>query len=289
MLAAPKGMDGMILESFKANLERPDMRKLALVGIRHDANSTFLRGAAEAPPKIRAQLFSDAFNMWTETGVDLGEDVLFDAGDLDLGEAPDAWAAIQNAVEAVLEHGLTPICLGGDHAITYPIVKGFQRTFDRLSILHFDAHPDLYDNFDDNPRSHASPFARIMENRLADRLVQVGIRTANGHQREQAKRFGVEMIEMRELTGDLCLAFDTPVYISVDVDGLDPAYAPGVSHPEPGGLSPRQVIDTIQRLKGRLVGADIVEVNPRRDFHDLTAVVAAKILKEIAGKMVLQA
>ena len=279
----------MILETLKASLVKSDSRKLALLGIPDDANSTFLRGAAEAPPKIREQLFSDAFNMWTETGVDLGEDVFFDAGDLNLGEVPDAWAAIQDAVEAVLDHGLPPICLGGDHAITYPIVQGFRRKYDELSILHFDAHPDLYDNFDNNPLSHASPFARIMENHLAERLVQVGIRTANGHQREQAKRFGVEMIEMRELTGEIRLEFDTPVYVSVDIDGLDPAYAPGVSHPEPGGLSPRQVIDTIQHLNGRLVGADIVEVNPRRDFHNLTAVVAAKILKEIAGRMLLQA
>ena len=275
----------MVLETLKAALEESDGRKLALLGIPDDANSTFLRGAAEAPPKIREQLFSDAFNMWTETGVDLGGGVIFDAGDLDLGEVPDAWAAIEGAVCAVLDHGLPPICLGGDHAITWPIVKGFRRRYDALSILHFDAHPDLYDNFGNNPRSHASPFARIMEENLVDRLVQVGIRTATGHQRAQARRFGVEMIEMRELTGDIRLEFDTPVYVSVDVDGLDPAYAPGVSHPEPGGLSPRQVIDTIQRLNGRLVGADIVEVNPRRDFHDLTAVVAAKIVKEIAARM----
>lgn len=279
----------MVLETLKAALEESDGRKLALLGIPDDANSTFLRGAAEAPPKIREQLFSDAFNMWTETGVDLGGGVIFDAGDLDLGEVPDAWAAIEGAVCAVLDHGLPPICLGGDHAITWPIVKGFRRRYDALSILHFDAHPDLYDNFGNNPRSHASPFARIMEENLVDRLVQVGIRTATGHQRAQARRFGVEMIEMRELTGDIRLEFDTPVYVSVDVDGLDPAYAPGVSHPEPGGLSPRQVIDTIQRLNGRLVGADIVEVNPRRDFHDLTAVVAAKIAKEIAGKMLQRA
>ena len=279
----------MTLETLNAALKKSAGCKLALVGFPDDANSTFLRGAAEAPPKIREQLFSDAFNMWTETGVDLGGGVFFDAGDLDLDEVPDAWAAIQDAVEAVLDHGLTPICLGGDHAITYPIVKGFRRKYDALGILHFDAHPDLYDDFGNNPRSHASPFARIMENRLADRLVQVGIRTATGHQREQAERFGVEMIEMREVTGDLRLAFDSPVYVSVDVDGLDPAYAPGVSHPEPGGLSPRQVIDMIQGLEGRLVGADVVEVNPRRDIHNLTAVAAAKIVKEIAARMLPRA
>ena len=156
--------------------------------------------------------------------------------------------------------------------------------YDRLSILHFDAHPDLYDNFENNPYSHASPFARIMENELADRLVQVGIRTATGHEREQAERFGVEIIEMRQMPDDLALEFDGPAYITVDIDGLDPAYAPGVSHPEPGGLSPRQVIHAIQGLAGQIVGADIVEVNPRKDIHNIAAVVAAKIVKEIAAR-----
>ena len=275
----------MTVETLKSALAESQPRKLALIGVPDDSNSSFFRGAAEAPPVIREQLFSDAFNMWTETGVDLSEGVFFDVGDLNLVDVPDAWAAVQDAIEVLLDHELPPICLGGDHAITHPIVKGFRGKFDELSILHFDAHPDLYDNFGNNPHSHASPFARIMENNLADRLVQVGIRTATGHQREQAERFDVEMIEMRELKDDLRLEFDSPVYVSVDIDGLDPAYAPGVSHPEPGGLSTRQVLDVIHTFEGKLVGADIVEVNPRKDVHNITAVVAAKIVKEIAGRM----
>ena len=214
--------------------------------------------------------------------------MFFDAGDLNLVDVPDAWVAVQDAIEVLLEHELRPICLGGDHAITYPIVKGFRSQYDKLSILHFDAHPDLYDNFENNLHSHASPFARIMENNLADRLVQVGIRTATGHQREQADRFGVEMIEMKDLPDKLHIEFDGPVYVSVDIDGLDPACAPGVSHPEPGGLSTRQVLDVIHTFEGKLVGADIVEVNPRKDVHNITAVVAAKIVKEIAGRMLEQ-
>ena len=113
----------------------------------------------------------------------------------------DAFAAIENGVGALLEQGKRPVSLGGDHSITYPIVKAFARRYPELTIFHFDAHPDLYDEFEGNRLSHACPFARIMEAGLAKRLVQVGIRTINGHQREQAKRFGVEVVEMRGLAG----------------------------------------------------------------------------------------
>ena len=124
-----------------------------------------------------------------------------------------------------------------------------------------------------------------MEEGLADRLVQVGIRTATGHQREQIERFGVEAVEMKDFSDDLTIEFDTPVYISFDIDGLDPAFAPGVSHREPGGLSTRQALNVIQRLKADVVGADLVEFNPRMDSTGVTAMVCAKLLKEIAAKM----
>lgn len=180
---------------------------------------------------------------------------------------------------------MAPISLGGDHSITYPIVRGFARKFKDLSILHFDAHPDLYDSYQGNRYSHASPFARIMEHGLVKRLVQVGIRTFTADQREQVRKYGVESIEMRQLTDSLQLEFNSPVYISFDVDALDPAFAPGVSHREPGGMSTRQAIDLIQRLRGQVVGADIVEFNPRMDPLHVTGTVCAKLLKEIAAKM----
>src|SRR4030095_11582909 len=142
-----------------------------------------------------------------------------------------------------------------------------------------------YDSYQGNRLSHASPFARIMEERLVKRLVQVGVRTTTAHQRDQIKKFGVEVIAMRDVKDELQLEFDTPVYISFDVDGLDPAFAPGVSHREPGGLSTRQAIDLIQRLKAKVVGADIVEFNPRMDPLHITGTVCAKILKQIAARM----
>jgi arginase family enzyme len=145
----------------------------------------------------------DASNLWSESGIDLGrEDVFFEAGDVTTDEPK----AIEDSVSALLAQELRPLVLGGDHSITYPIVKAVARAHPGLSILHFDAHPDLYDDFRGNPHSHASPFARIMEAKLAQRLVQVGIRTMNGHHAEQAERFGVEVIEMKDLKDGWCFS-----------------------------------------------------------------------------------
>jgi len=194
-------------------------------------------------------------------------------------------ARIETGIQDLLERDLRPVSLGGDHAITYPVLRAFARKYSKLSILHFDAHPDLYDEFAGNRLSHACPFARIMEEKLASRLVQVGVRTATRHQREQAARFGVQMIEMKSWTAALAIRFDTPVYVSFDLDGIDPAFAPGVSHPEPGGPTTRQVLEVIHAVDAPIVGADIVELNPSRDPSGITALVGAKLVKEIAAQM----
>jgi agmatinase len=244
-----------------------------------------LRGTAEAPAKIREALRCDAWNSWTETGVDLGAAGVYeDAGDLALVEA-DAFAAIESGIGELLDRGKQPVSLGGDHSITYPIVKAVASRYPELTIFHFDAHPDLYDEFGGNRLSHACPFARIMESGLAKRLVQVGIRTINRHQREQAARFRVEVVEMRALPANENLKAKGPVYLTFDMDVLDPAFAPGVSHREPGGMSVREVIAHLHSIEGEIVGADLVEYNPVQDITGVTATVAAKILKEILGKM----
>ena len=167
--------------------------------------------------------------------------------------------------------------------VSFPIVSGLASVHGPLDILHFDAHPDLYDDFAGDPLSHASPFARIMEAGHARRLVQVGIRTANRHCREQARRFGVETVPMADFSPGNVPIPAGPLYISIDMDALDPAYAPGVSHHEPGGLSVRELLSVLYRVNGPLVGADIVEYNPDRDINGMTAVVAAKFVKELAA------
>jgi agmatinase len=263
------------------------MQSVSLIGISHDDNSSFMKGPAEAPPLIRRELNSDCYSSWTETGIDLSSDGrLVDHGDIRFDGGTDPWDLVTESVGRALETGAPLISIGGDHAVTHPVLRAMRRRHPRLTILHFDAHPDIYDAYQGNKRSHASPFARIMEERLADRLIQVGLRAFNDHHRAQFERFGVEVIEMGRCNGPLNLELATPVYISLDLDGLDPAYAPGVSHREPGGLSPRQIIDWIHKIEQPIVGADVVEYNPRCDFSNVTATVAAKLVKEIAGMMV---
>jgi agmatinase len=245
-----------------------------------------MRGAGDAPPKIREAIACEASNSTTELGVDLGvSGVYADAGDLVFAEG-DFLDAIENGVCKVLEEGKRPVLLGGDHSITFPILKAFAKKYRELTIFHFDAHPDLYDEFEGNRLSHACPFARIMEAGLAKRLVQVGIRTMVRHQRQQAERFGVEVVEMPSLPAYEKLKADGPAYVTFDMDVLDPAFAPGISHREPGGMSVREAIAHLHAIEGEIVGADIVEYNPVRDVDEMTAMVAAKILKEILGKMI---
>ncbi len=256
-----------------------------LLGIPFDANSSYMRGAAEAPAAIRTAVHSTAGNYWTESGVDLGVQGVFqDEGDLRLGA--DAFATIEKAVGQLADRGLRPVCLGGDHSITLPVLRAVGKRVPHLTIIHFDAHPDLYDELDGNRMSHGCPFARIMEEGLAKKLIQVGIRTLTGHQREQAERFGVEIIAMRQLPALERMNVGGPVYISFDMDVLDPAFAPGLAHREPGGMSVREALAHLNAISGSIVAADLVEFNPARDISGITAAVAAKLLKEVLGKMI---
>jgi arginase family enzyme len=166
------------------------------------------------------------------------------------------------------------------------VLKAFARSFKPLDILHFDAHPDLYEDLYGDRLSHACPFARILEDGLAANVVQVGVRAVTAGHRAKALKSGVRMIEMKDILEPLHLRFANPVYVSFDMDALDPAFAPGVSHHEPGGLTTRQALQVIQSLKGRIVGLDIVELNPTRDAAAITAAAAFKIIKETAGRIV---
>ena len=277
-------MAAYVPQSVLSTNRNPAMKCIRLIGAPTDCNSSYLRGPAKAPALVRAALFSDMGNAAAESGAELGGDMmLIDNGDLALIEGPGDDALISAATRAACAAGDVPLLIGGDHSVTFPAVAGVAAVHGPVTILHFDAHPDLYDELGGNRRSHASPFARIMEAGLATRLVQVGIRTLNAHQRDQAARFGVEIVTMRDFTAGMVPIPAAPLYVSIDLDGLDPAFAPGVSHHEPGGLSTRQLLDVLARISGPIVGGDVVEYNPDRDINGMTAAVAAKFVKELAA------
>ncbi|NND31938.1 MAG: agmatinase [Saprospiraceae bacterium] len=259
-----------------------------LLGIPFDANSSFLRGCSSGPDAIRLIHEQGASNAYTEGGklLEMGRNLL-DLGDLHFASdaAPTAHKLICDEIQKHISDGSKLISLGGDHSITFPIIKAFHKFFSELHILHFDAHGDLYHDFQNNYYSHASPFARIMENGLATSITQVGIRTLTHHQREQAEKFQLNIIEMKDFDFHFLDELQAPLYISFDIDVLDPAFAPGVSHHEPGGLSVRTAIKCLQSLNVNIVGADIVEYNQNRDINQVTAAVGYKILKEIWSLM----
>ncbi len=260
--------------------------RVVLLGLPYDASSSLLRGPAAAPALIRLALDSDSSNGWSESLIDLrAPGVLGDRGDVDVGGPEVVRARIESAVSALLDDGGRPLCLGGDHSVTYPVLRAIRPRYPRLELLHIDAHPDLYDALDGDRYSHACPFARIMEEGLVDRLVQVGIRTMNGHQRVQADRFGVEVIPMQDWDDGRVLSFDSPLYVSIDLDALDPAFAPGVSHREPGGFSTRSLVRLLQRMRATVIGGDIVELNPTVDPAGITPWVAAKLVRELSARM----
>lgn len=256
--------------------------KVHLVGIPFDDKSSFMKGAAEGPAQIRKVLHDGSSNYLSEKGLDIVNDIdLIDLGDLSGRDYNHLTKSIDQVVTADLF-----LFLGGDHSITFPLVNAVARYHTKFDILHFDAHTDLYHEFEEDAYSHACPFARIMEKNLCQRLVQIGIRSVSPHQQEQIDRFGVEVINIMQTERIDQLAFVNPLYISIDLDVFDPAFAPGVSHYEPGGLFPRDVIRCLQNIQVPILAADIVELNPRRDHHNMTAHLAAKLLKELCSAMI---
>jgi arginase len=261
---------------------------IKLLGIPFDNNSSFLKGPALAPPRIRLMDTDGSANAFAESVTEIANGKNYtDAGDMVFTDInPGAvYNKIKSQVQQELEDGSKLICLGGDHSVSYPVIEAHAAQYKSLHVLHLDAHADLYDNFDNNPYSHASPFARLMEKNILGSLTQVGIRTLNTHQQAQAAKFGVQIIEMKNVDTDFIKTLKAPLYISLDLDVLDPAFAPGISHHEPGGMTTRELISIIQRIDVNIVGADIVEYNPIRDINNMTAMVAYKLFKELVDKM----
>jgi agmatinase len=263
--------------------------RVAFVGLPCDSQSSYRRGCALGPQRIRMAYDSDCYNSTTELGADLAGQVA-DYGDLGPARTWRATAQrYQAAAEKLLEAGKTPFFAGGDHAVTIPLARALRVLHRPVHVIQFDAHPDLYPVFAGDRESHACVAARMLEMPHIASVTQIGIRTLNAPQqavaRSPARR--LRILPARDAAAALPPLRHIPrhasVYITLDLDVFDPGFAPGVSHPVPGGLAPRQVLNFLQRLPWRLAGMDVVELNPRHDVHDLTAVLAGRLLHEAMG------
>ena len=155
---------------------------IKVLGIPFDANSSFLKGPSFAPQRIRLMEKKGSANSFSEIGLEIKDGLNFqDIGDLVFEETnPEkAFITINDKIKDIILENCKVVSIGGDHSISFPIISTFADKYEKLNILHFDAHADLYDNFDNNPFSHASPFARLMETGKINSLTQVGIRTLN--------------------------------------------------------------------------------------------------------------
>lgn len=259
--------------------------KVRILGFEWDASSSHSRGPALGPTVVKRLLSSEASSSYSIGLVDMRKAI----ESYLIPPLPEDGAAareiIRKSVSSCLAASHAPLSIGGDHSVTYPILEAIHTKHGPVNLLHIDAHPDLHDSFEGDRYSHACPFARAHEDGLIAKHVVVGVRCWDTHQKEQAAKFGVTILRADEVDKVPAEIFAGPLYLSMDLDGLDPAFAPGVSHPEPGGLSTLDVLSLIRRIKGPLIGADIVELNPERDTGLATARVVVRLVKEIAAKL----
>ncbi len=261
------------------------MKAVQLLGIPTEINSSHLTGTASAPEVIRQLMHNGMSNFCAENGLDLSDGNIFaDRGNVEIQEKKSDFDLIKSDACKLFSEGPC-IYIGGDHSVSWPIIAGLNQAQKQPHLIHIDAHPDLYENFDDNSYSHASPMARIMENNLAKSLTQIGIRTINKTQQAQIDKYQVKVFPANRALPSSDELPKGDIYFSIDLDGIDPAFAPGVSHHEPGGLSVRDVINLIWSAPGKVIGADIVEYNPVNDINEMTAAVAFKLIKELVARI----
>ncbi len=263
---------------------------IAVTGIPFDQAVTNRPGTRLGPRAIREASAIQAFDPPYGWGYDpMSELNIVDYGDVafDYARVADFPEALTNHIRGILAGGAASIALGGDHYITYPILKAYAEKFGPLSLLQFDAHTDTWADDEPNRIDHGTMFYKAVKDGLIDpeRSVQVGIRTEN------PDTLGFNIIDAREVheTGPVAVAQkirdilgDHPTYLTFDIDGLDPAFAPGTGTPVWGGLTSGQASIILRDIAGiNLVGGDVVEVSPPFDTTGATAVAGAHIALEL--------
>ena len=297
----------MGITTFARQLHMRDARgaDVAIVGVPFDSGTSFRSGARFGPRKIREMsLLLWGYN--NPLGVAPFKALrVIDYGDVDVVpvDIEDTFAAIEREVGAILDAGAMVVTLGGDHSIALPLLRAHAGRHGPLGLVHFDSHPDTWNSeFGGKPYSHGTPFRRAIEENLIDTsaYIQIGIRgpTSGAGDLQDARDLGARVITIDEATSMGATAIvkevhraaaGKPVYVSFDIDAVDPAFAPGTGTPEVGGFTSYDALQLVRGLQGlNLVGFDLVEVSPPYDHGDITAILASNIAFEFLSLIALK-
>jgi agmatinase len=300
-------VDGLVVPRFAghstfARLPRiEDVRRydVAIAGVPFDTGVTYRPGARFGPAHIRqSSRLLRPYNPALDVSPFANSQVV-DAGDVVFNpfDITTAVRQIEQQAHELIRGGAALIALGGDHTIAYPLLKAMHRVHGPVALVHFDAHLDTWDTYFDTPLTHGTPFRRAAEDGLfvQGHSAHVGIRGSlySQHDLESDAELGFHIVHCREFArrpiDDIITALrktiaDTPLYVSIDIDVLDPAHAPGTGTPEAGGMTSRELLEIVRGFGGlNLVGADIVEVSPAYDHAEITGVAAANLAYEFVS------
>ena len=252
-----------------------------------DGTACFRKGTSQAPDEIRKSSYNfETYLM--ELGIDLSEVKANDWGNLDLTDNQEAnEQALYELVSKIVNSNKFPIGLGGEHSLTPSAVRALHEKYPTLAVVILDAHLDFRKEYEGNPLSHATVTRRVSEIVGIDNVRPIGIRSVSQSEITEARAIGLKFIEtgwteVREYLSDAIEDLEGPVYLSLDMDAIDPGFAPGVGTPEPFGMTPYEVLQTINFFADRIVGVDCVEVCPPHDNGN-TSALAARLTRHLVG------
>ncbi|MGZ4892113.1 MAG: agmatinase [Halobacteriota archaeon] len=257
--------------------------KYVIHGVLFDGTSSFRSGSRWAPEAVRKA--SHNFEPYDfECDCELSESLVCDIGDTEYGNLDDMIADLEATTSRIVEDGKVPIALGGEHSLTYPCVRALANKMELITVI-FDAHLDFKENYLGNECGHACVSRNVFG--LPVPLIQIGIRSGARDEYERALDTSaiytmdlIRRVGIKKILNDIAPSFENrAVYLSIDVDVLDPAYAPGVGNPEPYGLTPLELRTAIREISSRVVGFDMVEITPDYDMG-LSALVGAKLVRD---------
>ena len=255
-----------------------------ILGCPFDGTASFRPGARFGPSAIRRASWGiETYSPYLQR--DLKGILIHDMGDLELppGDKQEAFRRIGKALQMVLSSNKIPILLGGDHLITLPVTEAIFRIYPDLHLIHIDAHTDLRDDYLGESLSHSTVMRKVVNHLGEGRLFQIGIRSGTEEEFSLARKMkSIVSLQPASLSSMTKRLRDQPVYISLDLDVIDPSLLRGVGAPEPGGLSFQELISLLKKLRTlHVIGFDIVELTPDYDPGQVSSITASVILREM--------